>query len=243
MPQGSIITNERILLPAASKYSNQPVEIEFINDPADVAHGHRSEESENDPDHPRLSDNAVKIMEECNSLTPNLEYRFWKAILISIATQHSAHPDLAVERINFSASFADVADAEAITWMKQAAGEHVDSQRIKSQPFDEDAKDRFDKMQTLLDNKDYQVEDIEHVCKFFGLSVRRDGLYRLPGMAVGRELKFYQLPAVYYILSCYYESPLGGCVLADGVGLGKTWTAIAVLLMVNPVFVKNLDPG
>ena len=60
-------------------------------------------------------------------------------------------------------------------------------------------------------------------------------------MSLSTQLTFWQPVAVNFIIDAIYNDNLRGCVIADVMGLGKTWVTIALLLWVS-AFVKGCIP-
>lgn len=91
--------------------------------------------------------------------------------------------------------------------------------------------DRFEAQQKLFDNIDYQRDNLEEACDLLGIANK--GCLRQPGMLISQELKFWQPPAIARLLEIEDDYHLKGAILADAVGLGKTWTTTGFLLHVG----------
>lgn len=89
----------------------------------------------------------------------------------------------------------------------------------------------FDRQQMWFDNPAYQREDHHGACKRLGI-VNTD-IPKLKGMRPGMALLFWQPVAVDAMREFEANELLQGCILVDGVGLGKTMTTGAYLLSVS----------
>jgi SNF2 family DNA or RNA helicase len=100
----------------------------------------------------------------------------------------------------------------------------------------EKSVENFELQQEWFDNTAYQREDHADACLKLGCD--NPDVPRIPGMRVAQKLKFWQPVAVKALLDFEDSGLLRGAILADGVGLGKTWTSLAYLLTVwiNPFF-------
>ncbi|GES66029.1 putative DNA repair helicase rad5,16 [Aspergillus terreus] len=82
--------------------------------------------------------------------------------------------------------------------------------------------------QSWLDNLDLQRENYDEACKALG--IQNPDIPKLPAMRINTALRFWQ-PVAIYALAQFRENPLlSGCILADMVGLGKTWMVTAYIM-------------
>ena len=97
--------------------------------------------------------------------------------------------------------------------------------------FTEPMREFHERQQTWLDNPSFQREDLEDACKV--LSIPWEGeqtIFRTPHMSLSTRLEFWQLVAVKALIDFTAQEPvLGGCILADMMGLRKTWMIICFL--------------
>jgi SNF2 family DNA or RNA helicase len=88
-------------------------------------------------------------------------------------------------------------------------------------------KKRYHEQVTWLDNKDYQRDDHVGACAYRGIQ-DLDHL-RIDGLHMTFEFDFYQPTAIKAMVD-FEDSWIGGGVLAEDVGLGKTIEVIGLLL-------------
>ena len=240
----TVIENDRIILPANNKYTDEAQDITFEVDPVEKHFPRKSnaatveegdgDEDDTDPDEAPLS-NVVQLLLNSASKKIDLEADLWKIIVISISVKNFGNPIAFSQALGLAKSIDKYADAEAITWMEHAAQEHLEKQQIKVPDFDDAAQAKYDEMHSRLDNIELQCDDIAQACRELNIHVdsEQDTIYEIEGMVHGQSLRFWQVPAVARIMRIYEDRNLRACVLADGVGLGKTYTAIAVMLEVS----------
>lgn len=89
------------------------------------------------------------------------------------------------------------------------------------------------RVQKWLDNQNYQRENHEEACGALGI---KDPVSpRLSSMVRSAVFKFWQPVAINAIRHFDEETSLRGVILADSVGLGKTWETIGFILYVSDV--------
>ena len=76
-----------------------------------------------------------------------------------------------------------------------------------------------------IGNKDLQREDHVGACEELG--IRNPNIPRLPGMLLSAKFQFWQ-PVAVKALKDFEEGDLRGGILADEVGIGKTWEVIGL---------------
>ncbi|KAM5448074.1 hypothetical protein MaudCBS49596_005660, partial [Microsporum audouinii] len=115
--------------------------------------------------------------------------------------------------------------AESIDWQLEMAS---DSQTpITIMPTDHSIK-QFEVQQQWLDNLNYQRENVKEACRFLNIPVMT--IPRMWGMRSGFTFKFWQPVAIWALWRFRMDKHLNGAILADLVGLGKTWVVIGYLL-------------
>jgi SNF2 family DNA or RNA helicase len=87
------------------------------------------------------------------------------------------------------------------------------------------------RQQQWLDNEMFQWDNHEEACRNLGISDASNP--RLPGMVRSAILKFWQPCAIWRIVEIMLSKKTRGAILADSVGLGKTWEGIGVILAVS----------
>lgn len=88
----------------------------------------------------------------------------------------------------------------------------------------------FQERQAWFDSVVFQREDHAGAC--YRLNIPNPGIPRISGMRITKSLRFWQPVAVAALREFYTSKFMRGGLLADHVGLGKTWTTIAFLLAV-----------
>ena len=90
---------------------------------------------------------------------------------------------------------------------------------------------QFDEQQKWFDNILYQREDHKQACR--NLRIASSKVPRVPGMHRSTRLQGWQPVAVNAIDQLRKQGKARGCIIADVVGVGKTWVVIAYLLRVG----------
>ncbi|PYH93706.1 P-loop containing nucleoside triphosphate hydrolase protein, partial [Aspergillus ellipticus CBS 707.79] len=94
--------------------------------------------------------------------------------------------------------------------------------------------EELEQIQQSIDNLDYQRENHLKACQ--NLGIEDPECPRLPGMVTSAVLKFWQPVGIWAIVEIMIEKVAQGALLADAVGLGKTWQSVGIILAVS-------DPG
>ncbi|KAI9041146.1 uncharacterized protein KD926_007416 [Aspergillus affinis] len=82
--------------------------------------------------------------------------------------------------------------------------------------------------QTWLDNLELQRENHEEACE--ALNISNPDVPKYPAIRINTSFRFWQ-PVAIYAIAQFRENPLlSGCILADMVGLGKTWMVTGYIL-------------
>lgn len=88
----------------------------------------------------------------------------------------------------------------------------------------------FDKQQGWFNNREYQRENHLEACRLLG--IENPDVPKLKGMRAGIKLYFWQPVAMNGLLEMARDKLLRGALLADAVGLGKTWITVGFLMAV-----------
>ena len=115
---------------------------------------------------------------------------------------------------------------ESINWEKLVSVDFKDVAVGKGMSKDE--IETFDQTQVYFANPALAFNDFQGACS--PLHVTNPALLSLPGMRVVASLKPWQVTGVDAIHTMRWSSKLRGQVLADAMGLGKTWTMMGCLL-------------
>ena len=94
----------------------------------------------------------------------------------------------------------------------------------------QDAIDAFHRQQEWFDSLKYQQENHSTACTELGIP--NPSVPKITGMRRNVSLRFWQPVAIKAMCDMATNPLLNGCVLADAVGLGKTWTTAGYLLAV-----------
>lgn len=98
---------------------------------------------------------------------------------------------------------------------------------------DEKMLEDLSEVDKALDNLKLQREDLTKAKKTFGIPLDSDKL-NVPGMRISKAATDWQLLAADAMFDAYIDPRLIGMLIADDVGLGKTWSCMAFLLKVRP---------
>ena len=179
--------------------------------------------------------NVKKMMTECDATTMDLDYRFWQAALIDKIIKHTSQPDTFWEAIDTAKRLDLMMDREeAVGWYREVML-NFQQDTIAMDPFTDQSAVEFDRQQQFFDNVAFQREDTEDACKLLKIPWHgeNDTIFRMPGMSLATQLTFWQPVAIKFIIDATLNDNLRGCVLADVMGLGKTWVTIGLLLWVS----------
>jgi hypothetical protein len=98
---------------------------------------------------------------------------------------------------------------------------------------DETVQNDLAQIDKALDNQKLQREDIAKAKKAFGIADDADKL-NVPGMRISKAATDWQLVAADAMYDAFKDDDLIGMLIADDVGLGKTWSCMTFLLKVRP---------
>jgi hypothetical protein len=127
---------------------------------------------------------------------------------------------LCIHRIDWS-------DEQTLVWEREnAALAKPKSKSTMTLPeYTADDAARFDHLQSMFDDRAYQRDNYTKARG--GVSIINAEHPRLPGMTRNLVFCIWQVVATYAIM--IFRQLLSGCVIADAVGLGKTWRALGYL--------------
>ena len=185
-------------------------------------------EEDDDPDPDVGLTNAQRMFQERSSPTLNLIDRSWKYALIMKLLQH-VRTDTVVE---LDRMYADdrLTNAQSIEW-EQEIRQTSESDRIGIVQFTDECAAEYDMQQGWMDSLDLQREDHEAACTLLGII--NPSVPRILGMRLSKKLTFWQPVAIKAICDWAKSPYLRGGIIADVVGLGKTWMVIEFVLHVS----------
>ncbi|GES66031.1 putative DNA repair helicase rad5,16 [Aspergillus terreus] len=172
--------------------------------------------------------------------------RNWRDELIP-ATKRTLQPtdpaEAATDKLPAKNELPDEADEKALTPFKllmataqtysiyQPTGQEIDTLTLAhytAETIADAHAEAPDEHQSWLDNLDLQRENHDEACKALG--IQNPDIPKLLAMRINTALRFWQ-PVAIYALAQFRENPLlSGCILADMVGLGKTWMVTAYIM-------------
>lgn len=161
----------------------------------------------------------------------DIKERFWKAWLIDELIRKGNDVRALKESLELAGQITTrIADHDQKAWFdKVTRDQGIDT--IQYQPWDDAAAAEFDAQQSYFDSEDYQREDLEDSCRLLHIPWYGDKtIFRMPGMNLSQQLKFWQPVAVKAIIEFCLQPHLRACFLADYTGLGKTWIIVSYLL-------------
>ena len=177
--------------------------------------------------------NAQKMVIENDGQAFSLDNRFWQAWIIDKIMNLSGDVKALRKDIDWAKNIALLTAEEQVAWYAQTVND-LTSETILYEPWSEEAAEDFQDQQRYFDNTDYQREDLRESCELLGIPwAGKQTVYRMDGMSLSQTLKFWQPPAIKALIEWGFADWTRGCILADDVGLGKTWTVICYLLYVS----------
>ena len=192
----------------------------------------------NDDDGDRALSNAERLCVENDGQPFDITSRFWKAWVISEVVGNQDDLSKVRSRVEYASNLNEQA-VEDQALFHQEMTQDLEEDLILIPEFTDPMRDLHERQQTWLDNLLFQREDLEDACKL--LSIPWEGeqtIFRTPHMSLSTQLEFWQPVAVKVIIDFTTQEPaLGGCILADMMGLGKTWVIICFLLWVSALTV------
>ncbi|KAM5480548.1 hypothetical protein McanMca71_002413 [Microsporum canis] len=166
----------------------------------------------------------------CKSETMDMSDPWWQARFVEKAL---AEANIACE--TFDSCLCDDTshhndNLDAFMWSKELEAVDLedghDRVSFLIEPNQEELR-TFTEQQKWLDNTLFQREDYIESCNALGISSSKP---RVVGMRRSVLLKVWQPLAIQALLEFETKAYLRGAILADGVGLGKTWEAIGFFL-------------
>lgn len=97
---------------------------------------------------------------------------------------------------------------------------------------DEATQNTLADIDNVLDNLKLQREDLQKARATFGVPDDADK-FHVPGMRTSRTATYWQILAADAMCDAFGDEHVAGLLLADDVGLGKTWASITFLLKVS----------
>ena len=186
----------------------------------------------------RALSNAERLCVENDGQPFDITSRFWKAWVISEVVGNQDDLSKVRSRVKYASNLNEQA-VEDQALFHQEMTRDLEEDLILIPEFTEPMRTLHEQQQTWLDNPSFQREDLEDACKV--LSIPWEGeqtIFRTPHMSLSTQLEFWQPVAVKAIIDFTTQEPaLGGCILADMMGLGKTWVIICFLLWVSALTV------
>ncbi|WEW56227.1 hypothetical protein PRK78_001666 [Emydomyces testavorans] len=186
-------------------------------------------------------ENTFLVSEElfltATSPAMNMEDSWWKyqfckkAIAASLEGQTGGEPlTSSSDEVNISSYLMRHKDiVDAYTWSEELG--EADMEKIGPVPGiaipTAENLELFAERQQWLNNIAFQRENHKEACENLKLDERT---LRLKGMRKSASLKFWHPVAINALFEFENNPLLTGAMLADGVGLGKTWVAIGYLL-------------
>lgn len=134
-------------------------------------------------------------------------------------------------------------DEQTLVWEREnaALAKPKSKSAITLPEYTADDAARFDHLQSMFDNRAYQRDNYTEACGAVGILNAEHP--RLPGMTRNLVFRIWQVVAIHAIM--IFRQLLNGCVIADAVGLGKTWIALGCLLQVSaspkPSFIYEVN--
>ena len=179
-----------------------------------------------------ILDNETRMWMECSHDTMDTSDRAWRKKLMFEAADSQG--SLAEFKTAIDSLYADdrLNDKGSVLWARELA-QTATRDGLSHAPFTEETAAEFERVQEMFDNRAYQRENIEEAAR--NLNIQNIDMPRMPGMLRNSVFKQWQPVGINAIRAFRSTRPsrLRGCVLADGVGLGKTWITLGYILSVG----------
>lgn len=171
---------------------------------------------------------------QCKHKVFNPEDRYWRWKYSDSLIENTDQPELIGGFINeVQAQMDDALNAEDQDYHKRLIG-IGDDDELPYSVVSEDDTIRWHSNSRLVDNPryHYDADDYRRSCRTLAISTRAP---RFPCMPASLPFKFWQPAGIAWLRKMESESGLRGCLLADVMGLGKTWVIIGFCIKVSPV--------
>lgn len=170
---------------------------------------------------------------ENGSKTFNIHERFWKAWLMHELIRKGDDVQALRESVDMASHIDDISKEEQKTWFDRTTYD-LEQDSIMYKPWDAEASAHYDEQQSWFDSQDYQRDNLEESCNVLGIPWDNENtIFRMPGMSLSQQMKFWQPVAVNALIQFHLTPHLRAAFLADHTGLGKTWVTICYLLWVS----------
>ena len=178
--------------------------------------------------------NAERMHLERLHSTLDLRDRWWQYAVVHEILK-SIQNNFVVE---YNHMYADdrLTNAMSVQWEKQLR-DATETDRIGVEPFTDECAAEYDEQQIWMNSLNLQRKDHDEACTM--LNIVNPSVPRIPGMPISTQLTFWQPVAIKAICDFAQSPYLRGGIIADVVGLGKTWMVIGYLLHVSYLSVEG----
>ena len=179
-----------------------------------------------------------RLVKECTSKTMDLSFGIWQCYIIQLIYDSGGSHSKVRESIGKTLDPAHMMREESQIWFA-SLGASVTKDAIEFKPFDEKAAANHDRMERYLDNVLYQRDNLEASCQRLGIDYqgRDQTRYHIKGMAFTQQFQYWQPVAINWLLELQANPNVRGGIIADYMGIGKTYEAIGFLVAVGTSFV------
>ena len=129
--------------------------------------------------------NAQRMVRECPGTEFNQKYRFWKAWIIDQALAIYKQDKIKPEVLDAFNDISSWNPKQARLWMNEVAKTSMAPDDIHYEPLDAVQLGETSRLELMLDNIDFQCDDIKGSCEYLGIPYSRKygkNGFRLPGM-------------------------------------------------------------
>ena len=131
-----------------------------------------------------------------------------------------------------------MAHALGKVWLKESLREH-ESDKIIYELFTLEAQHSFDITESAFDNVIYQRENLTQVCN--ALKIPSLEILRMSEMILSQRFHYWQPIEIQTVRDFENKKRTRAVILADMIGLGKTWIMVDWLLSVSQIHL-NVRP-
>lgn len=188
----------------------------------------------------KLSDNDIMMIER-RSETFDLNDRYWQYDLLKRLHQGFKDVQSLQDTVRVLNTMSTELNAEDAAWRRSLLDDgSEEADNLLTQMATEEDRNRYLGSQLLVDNIMFQPQG--HAAACAELMIPNPERPRFPSMPLRRTFHFWQVVAIHWMI-CKRISGLGGVLVCDTMGMGKTWELAGMLLAVSPTVPRSVFQG